>query len=103
MMRMGEAIVTKITEKEVEHIAWLAKLELTSEEKTLFTEQFNTILNYFEVISEIDTEDIPPTTHVVEVVSNLREDRIDPSLEPEAALRNASKHERRFFKAPKIV
>jgi len=93
----------RISEKEVEHIAWLARIELTEEEKKLFTEQFNTILDYFEIISELDTENVPPTSHVVDLTNAFREDEVKPSLITDEALKNAPKKERGFIKAPKII
>ena len=93
----------KITSNEVEHIAWLAKIELTQSEKTLFTTQFNTILQFFEVINEVDTESIQPTSQVIKGSSNFREDAVIPSLSVDEALTNASYRERGFFKAPKII
>jgi aspartyl-tRNA(Asn)/glutamyl-tRNA(Gln) amidotransferase subunit C len=95
--------VGKISAEEVEHIAWLAKIELSQAEKELFTRQFNTILEYFEVINEVDTETIQPTIQVVEGASGFREDAISPSLSVEKALTNAFQRERGFFKAPKII
>ena len=94
---------SKISEKEVEHIANLARIELTEEEKRNFTEQFNTILEYFEIINDLDTEDVPPTSHVLDVTNAFREDKVSPSLAVEEDLKNASKKERGFFKAPKII
>ncbi len=101
MMLMNAA--SKISEKEVEHIANLARIELTEEEKRNFTEQFNTILEYFEIINDLDTEDVPPTSHVLDVTNAFREDKVSPSLAVEEVLKNASKKERGFFKAPKII
>ena len=93
----------RISEKEVEHVAWLSKIELSEEEKRLFTEQFNSILEYFRVIDEADTEDVPPTYHAVELANVLREDAVEPSLSRDKALANASNREKGFFKAPKIL
>ncbi len=101
MMLMNAA--SKISEKEVEHIANLARIALTEEEKRNFTEQFNTILEYFEIINDLDTEDVPPTSHVLDVTNAFREDKVSPSLAVEEVLKNASKKERGFFKAPKII
>lgn len=100
---IGAVTAGKISVEEVEHIAWLAKIELSQDEKELFTKQFNTILEYFEVINEIDTEDIQPTTQGVEAISALREDEVSPSLSIDEALTNATYRERKFFKAPKII
>jgi aspartyl-tRNA(Asn)/glutamyl-tRNA(Gln) amidotransferase subunit C len=94
---------SKISEKEVEHIANLARIELTEEEKNSFTEQFNTILEYFEIINDLDTEVVTPTSNVTDVTNAFREDQVIPSLAMEDVLKNASKKEHGFFKAPKII
>ena len=101
-MRMSGAS-KKISEEEVEHIAALARIDLTEEEKKLFTEQFNTILEYFEILQELDTEAVPPPSPVINLANAFREDMVKPSLTKEEALKNAPNTERGFFKAPKIV
>jgi len=92
-----------ITKEEVEHVAWLARIELTEEEKSLFTEQFNRILEFFRQIDEVDTKDIPPTYHVLNLVNVYREDRVGETLPKESVLRNAPRKEDNFFKSPRIV
>lgn len=92
-----------LSKKDIEHVAWLAHIELTEKEKTLFTEQFNDILDYFKKIDEVDTEGIEPTYHVLEINNVFRRDEIAPSLSTEEALKNAPKKEKKFFKAPRIV
>ncbi|MFQ6074602.1 MAG: Asp-tRNA(Asn)/Glu-tRNA(Gln) amidotransferase subunit GatC [Candidatus Bathyarchaeia archaeon] len=92
-----------ITKKDVEHIAWLARLELSEDEKELFTEQLNEILEYFRLIDEAETEGIPPTYHVLELANVFREDVVQPSLPKERVLQNAPRREKGYFKAPKIV
>ena len=92
-----------ISRREVEHIAWLAHIELTEEEKELFTKQLNEILEYFRKIDEAETEGVPPTYHVLDLVNVYREDEVEESLPKGDALKNAPKKERGFFKAPKII
>lgn len=92
-----------ISREEVEHVAWLARIELSEEEKHLFTEQFNQILDFFKKIDEVDTEGVPPTYHVLDLVNVYRKDEVGPSLAAEEALKNAPKREKGFFKAPRIV
>ena len=92
-----------ISKKEVEHVAWLARVELSEEEKDRFTKQLNEILNYFQKISEANTEGVPPTCHVLDLVNVYREDVVSSSLFADEALKNAPKKEERFFKAPRIV
>jgi aspartyl-tRNA(Asn)/glutamyl-tRNA(Gln) amidotransferase subunit C len=92
-----------ISKAEVEHIAWLARIELSEEEKQLFLKQFNDILAYFQKISEVDTESIEPTYHVIDLKNVFRSDEVKPSLPVEEALRNAPRREKTFIKAPRIV
>jgi len=92
-----------ITKEEVEHIAWLAHIELDEKEKELFTEQFNRILEFFRKIDEVDTRDVPPTFHVLDITDVYREDEVGEPLPKELALMNAPKKENGFFKSPRIV
>ena len=92
-----------LSKKEVEHVAWLAHIEISDKEKTLFTGQFNEILDYFKKIDGIDTKNVEPTYHVLDINNVSRKDKITPSLSPEDALKNAPKKEKKFFKAPRIV
>ncbi len=93
----------EITKEEVEHVAWLAHIELTEEEKLKFTEQFNDILNFFKKIDEAPVEEVPPTLHILDLYNIYREDEVGESLTEEEALSNAPKKERGYFKAPRIV
>ena len=93
----------QLSKKEVEHIAWLAHIELSDKEKALFTEQFNEILDYFKKIDAVDTEGVEPTYHVLDLKNVSRTDETAPSLPIEEALRNAPKKEKKFIKAPRIV
>jgi len=92
-----------LSKKEVEHIAWLAHIELSDKEKILFTEQFNEILDYFKKIDNVDTEGVEPTYHVLDLKNVSRTDETTPSLPIEEALRNAPKKEKKFIKAPRII
>ena len=92
-----------LSKKEVEHVAWLSHIELSEQEKALFTEQFNEILDYFKKIDLVDTEGIEPTYHVLDITNVNRKDETKPSLSTEEALKNAPKTEKKFLKAPRIV
>jgi aspartyl-tRNA(Asn)/glutamyl-tRNA(Gln) amidotransferase subunit C len=89
--------------KDVEHIALLAHINLSEEEKKNVTEQLNQILDYFGKIDEVDTEGVKPTFNVIEVTNVFREDRSKPSLKSELALSNAPEKERGYFKTKRIV
>lgn len=93
----------QLSKKEVEHVAWLAHIELSNKEKILFTEQFNEILEYFKKIDEVDTKGIEPTYHVLDLKNVFRKDKVTASLSTKDVLNNAPKKEKKFFKAPRIV
>lgn len=60
------------------------------------------ILDYFEKIDEANTEDVSPTSHVIEIVNEMREDEEKEELSSEKALRNASDKEKGYFKGPRV-
>jgi aspartyl-tRNA(Asn)/glutamyl-tRNA(Gln) amidotransferase subunit C len=92
-----------ISKEDVEHISWLAHIELTEEEKEVFTEQFNRILEFFRKIDEVDAEGVPPTYHVLDLVNVFRGDDVGETLPKEMVLKNAPRSEGNFFKSPRIV
>lgn len=96
-------IQVKITRQEVEHVALLARLELTEEEVVTYTEQLNSILDYAAMLDNLNTEEILPTAHALPLHNVLREDQVHPSLEREKVLANAPEAEEGFFKVPRIV
>lgn len=79
----------KLSLAEVEHIAELAKLELTDEEKATFQEQLSAILEYVDRLNRVDTSAIPPTPTVLPLRNVMRQDVVKPSLSTEDALANA--------------
>ncbi len=92
-----------ITIKEVEHVAKLARLELTEDEKTQFLEQLNKIIGYFNQLNEVNTEGIEPMAHSVPIVNVMREDiAVDANLREEI-LNNAPQEENGYFRVPKIT
>lgn len=93
----------KLTIAEVEHIAELAKLGLTEEEKRTFQEQLSAILEYFEKLQEVDTSAIPPTATVLPLYNVMREDEVRPSFPPELILANAPEREGDFFKVQAVL
>ena len=71
-----------ITREDVAKVAALARLELTGEEETLYTEQLGKILAYVEQLSEVDTEGVEPTTYTVPLRSVFREDEVKTVAAP---------------------
>jgi aspartyl-tRNA(Asn)/glutamyl-tRNA(Gln) amidotransferase subunit C len=92
-----------VTKKDVEYIAELAKLRFKDEELEKFTEQLNEILAYVEKLNKLDTTNIEPLSHPVEVSNVFREDAVKPSIDREEALRNAPDRSELFFKVPKVI
>ncbi len=89
--------------KEVEHIANLARLELTDEELARYREQLSAILDFFTQLRELDTSNIPPTSSVLPPRSALREDEPQPGLSLEDLLRNAPEAEAGQFRVPPVL
>lgn len=92
-----------VTIKEVEHIAKLARLSFTEEEKQKFTHQLNEILEYVQQLNKLDTSKVEPLSHVIELSNVFREDEVKPGLSTEEALKNAPAKTDRFFKVPKVI
>ena len=78
-----------IDRDQVLHVAKLARLKLTDDEVAQMSGELSTILDHIAKIGELDLEDVPPTSHVVELENVLREDEPRPSLERERALEQA--------------
>jgi aspartyl-tRNA(Asn)/glutamyl-tRNA(Gln) amidotransferase subunit C len=92
-----------LTLAEVEHIAELARLELSAEEKERYRQQLSAILEYAARLQALDTSDIPPTSSVLPSRSVLREDVARPSLSTAQVLQNAPRVEDDQFKVPPIL
>lgn len=91
-----------ISIKEVEHIARLARLSLSEEEKQLYTEQLAKILDYFDELKQVDTSGVEPMAHALSIVSVLRDDTVEPPPGRDLLLTNAPAAENGFFRVPKI-
>lgn len=93
----------RIDRRQVEHIARLARLSISEEDKELFGSQLSTILEYIEKLNELDTADVEPTSHVVDLTNVMRDDAPAPSLPPEEALKNAPDRDGTFYRVPRII
>lgn len=87
-----------LTADEVRHVAELAKLALTDEEVALFTEQLSAILDYAELLQQVDTRNVPPTPYVLPLQNVMRDDEPRPSLPNDVALANAPDAANGFFR-----
>lgn len=93
----------KITQQEVEKVAKLARLEITSAEKEVFAKQLSQILTHVEKLKQYDTKGIEPTATVLGLVNVFRDDAVRPSLSVDEALANAPERESDGFSVPKII
>ena len=75
-----------IDREEVRKVANLARLEITEAEEAEFTTQLNSILEYFERLSELDTTDVPPTTRAIETSNITRPDKLTPFSDKESLI-----------------
>ena len=93
----------KISKEEIEHIAVLARLSLSGEEKELFGSQLSSILDYMDKLNELDTDAVEPTSHVLLLSNVMRDDILGISIPSEEALMNAPDHTEKFYRVPKII
>jgi aspartyl-tRNA(Asn)/glutamyl-tRNA(Gln) amidotransferase subunit C len=93
----------KITRQEVRHVALLARLELSEAEEERMTGQMNSILEYMGKLNELDTKDVPPTTHAIELQNVFRPDLVQPSLDRKDSLANAPGTDGVNFVVPKVI
>lgn len=91
-----------ITIKDVEHVAKLARLELTQEEKELYTKQLGDVLKYVDQMNEVDTSNVKPMAQVIDFVNVMREDKVIHDISKEDLMKNAPEEENGFFRVPKI-
>jgi len=92
-----------ITKEDVDHVALLGRLELTNEEKEIYTRQLNDILGYFQSLEGLNTENIQPTAHVLPLKNVLREDWAGQHISREDALANCPDRDENYFKVPRII
>lgn len=89
--------------EQVSKVAHLARLELTADEEERFVTQLSSILEYFEQLSELDTNNVLPTARAIDVSNVTRPDNLSPCDDPEVILNGAPDREGEFFKVPKIM
>ena len=91
-----------ITIKDVEHVAKLARLELSEDEKVKFSKQLGDIIKYVEQMNSIDTTGVEPMSHAIPIVNVMREDVVVQEQTKEELMANAPSKEDGFFRVPKI-
>ena len=95
--------MSKITTREIEHVAQLARLKFSPEKIERLTRQINSILEYMEKLNALDAMGIEPTSHPVPLPTAWREDKIKPSTEPEKILSGAPERADFFIVVPKVI
>ncbi|GFN22253.1 MAG: Asp-tRNA(Asn)/Glu-tRNA(Gln) amidotransferase subunit GatC [Thermoanaerobacteraceae bacterium] len=93
----------RLSKKEVEHVALLARLHLSEEEKESYTHQLNAVMDYMEKLRALNTEGVEPTAHVLPLRNIFREDAVRPGLPREKALEGAPAAREGQFKVPRVV
>lgn len=92
-----------ISRSDIDHVAVLARLALSDEEKELFTVQMGAILSYVETLNELDTANVSPTSHAVPLQNAFRPDAVRPSIGIDAALANAPDKSDGYFRVPPVI
>jgi aspartyl-tRNA(Asn)/glutamyl-tRNA(Gln) amidotransferase subunit C len=95
--------MANLSRADVEHVAYLARLGLTEAELARLEGQLNHILDQYNVLTELDTEHIPPTAQTIELANILRADVVTPSLAVDDALANAPERSGDHFVVPAIL
>ena len=92
-----------IDREQVNKVAHLARLDITSDEAQQFTTQLNSILDYFEQLQELDTNEVEPTTRAIETSNITRADKLEPFPNKQDLLKSAPEQDGDYFRVPKIM
>ena len=95
--------IMRLSLQEVDHIALLSRLELSGAERERAAGELSQILEHFDVLRQLDTDNVPPTDHVLPLQNVLRDDVPRPSLSPQDALQNAPEQADNQFQVPRVV
>lgn len=95
--------MTSITREEVEHLARLARLQLSDDEIDHYAGQLDVILQSVARVSEVAAADIPPTSHPIPMVNVFREDTTAPGLARDDVAAGAPAWEDDRFRVPRIL
>jgi len=95
--------MSRISKEQVKHVAHLARLEFSEESLEKFTSQLDAIISYAEQLNELDTTNVPPTSHVLDMKNVMREDIAEPGLPREEVLKNAPDHINGQVRVPSVL
>ena len=93
----------KVSKNDIEYIAKLAKLKFNNEEATKMQDELNKILEYVEKLNELDTSEVEPLSHVIDLKNVDREDVVNQTLTADDILKNAPSKTEKFFRVPKVI
>lgn len=93
----------KISKEQVEHVANLARLNLTEDEKEQMTKDMEAIINFADEINSLDINNVDPTAHVIPINNVFRKDEVKESMDRDELLSNAPNKENGCFSVPRIV
>ncbi|MAT58035.1 MAG: Asp-tRNA(Asn)/Glu-tRNA(Gln) amidotransferase GatCAB subunit C [Ignavibacteriae bacterium] len=92
-----------VNNKQVEQIAKLARLKFDENEIENLTKDMNKILDYMDQLNELDTDNIEPLSHPLDLSNVMREDNLKESISRDDVFKNAPSHNEEFFKVPKVI
>jgi len=92
-----------LTRQDVEKVSLLARLKFDDEQLDKMTDHMVQIIQYVEKLSELNTDDVEPMAHALDVNNALAEDVSRPSLSREEALKNAPKSDDEYFRVPAVL
>ena len=95
--------MTEITNERIKKIADAVRIEISDEEAAKYTEEISSVIEYANVLSELNTDDVEPTTHGIVLGNVLRKDEPKHTITQEDALENAPDQEDGHFKVPSIM
>ena len=93
----------KVTKEDLQNVAVLSRLAIPAAQEDKYIDQMDKILTYMDNLSELDTENVKPTTYALPMQNVFRKDEVKESLDREAALANAPLKEDGYFKVPKVL
>lgn len=92
-----------VTKKDIDYVADLARLQLDDEERESLASDMNQILDYMSTLQELDTSDVEPLEHVIDLEYRLRDDKAEEPLSHEDALKNAPDADSDYFRVPRVI
>ena len=92
-----------ITRKEVEQVSLLGRLLFSDQELVQMTSQLGAILQYMDLLGEVDTREVEPMAHALDIANVFRDDVAKPSLDREAALANAPNRDQECYRVPAVL